>query len=134
MVYSTRVSTISFTDHFFYYVPFRFRIDLIEAIDPLRLLLEIMKSNPYFYILYFRRNEDIPIYNYVSKDNPITFDELKYMTAKYGIPLPSKEAIWYYSFRNVKYRLVYILCIYFLHLLPALLIDTFSLCIGKQPR
>nr|XP_050868827.1 fatty acyl-CoA reductase wat-like isoform X2 [Vespula vulgaris]XP_050868828.1 fatty acyl-CoA reductase wat-like isoform X2 [Vespula vulgaris]XP_050868829.1 fatty acyl-CoA reductase wat-like isoform X2 [Vespula vulgaris]XP_050868830.1 fatty acyl-CoA reductase wat-like isoform X2 [Vespula vulgaris] len=81
-----------------------------------------------------RRNEDIPIYNYVSKDNPITFDELKYMTAKYGIPLPSKEAIWYYSFRNVKYRLVYILCIYFLHLLPALLIDTFALCIGKQPR
>nr|XP_050855596.1 uncharacterized protein LOC127066212 [Vespula vulgaris] len=81
-----------------------------------------------------RSNEDTPIYNYVSKDNPITYDELKDMSAKYGLLVPTKESIWYYSFRNTKYRLVHLFYVYFLHLLPALVIDTVALCMGKQPR
>ncbi|XP_043675011.1 uncharacterized protein LOC122632366 [Vespula pensylvanica] len=81
-----------------------------------------------------RSNEDTPIYNYVSKDNPITYDELKDMSAKYGLLVPTKESIWYYSFRNTKYRLVHLFYVYFLHLLPALIIDTVALCTGKQPR
>ncbi|XP_015180790.1 PREDICTED: fatty acyl-CoA reductase 1-like isoform X2 [Polistes dominula] len=75
-----------------------------------------------------------PIYNYVSKDNPITYDELKNMSAKYGLLTPTMESIGYYSFRNNKHRLVHLFYVYFVHLLPALIIDTVALCIGKQPK
>ncbi|KAK0079381.1 hypothetical protein PV325_001342 [Microctonus aethiopoides] len=78
--------------------------------------------------------EEIPIYNYVSQDNPITYDELKDMSAKHGINYPTIKAIWYYSFRNNKHKLIHLLYVYFLHLLPALLIDAATLCIGKRPK
>lgn len=77
---------------------------------------------------------EVPIYNYVSQDNPITFDDLKDMSEKYGVTTPTCRAIWYYSFRNNKYRSVHLFYVYFFHLLPALLIDAATLCIGKQPR
>jgi len=58
---------------------------------------------------HFRTNNkshsDIPIYNYVATDNPITYDELKEMSSKYGLEIPSTRAVWYYSFRNNKHRL-----------------------------
>ncbi|XP_011499624.1 PREDICTED: putative fatty acyl-CoA reductase CG5065 [Ceratosolen solmsi marchali] len=81
-----------------------------------------------------KNNNDIPIYNYVSKDNPITWDDLKEMSAKYGLDLPTTRAVWYYSFRNTKNKFLHLFFIYFLHLLPALLVDTATICIGKQPR
>ncbi|XP_012528500.1 fatty acyl-CoA reductase wat isoform X2 [Monomorium pharaonis] len=81
-----------------------------------------------------KSRNDIPIYNYVSTDNPITYDELKEMSAKYGLDIPSSRAVWYYSFRNNKHRLVHLFFVYFWHLLPALLVDTATVCIGRQPR
>ncbi|KAI4478303.1 hypothetical protein M0804_011957 [Polistes exclamans] len=81
-----------------------------------------------------RSNQDIPIYNYVSIDNPITYDGLKNMSSKYGLLTPTMESIGYYSFRNNKYRLVHLFYVYFAHLLPALIIDTVALCVGKQPK
>ncbi|XP_015435285.1 PREDICTED: putative fatty acyl-CoA reductase CG5065 [Dufourea novaeangliae] len=80
------------------------------------------------------KSKDIPVYNYVSKDNPITYDQLKNMSEKYGFEFPTGKAIWYYSFRNTKYRIIHFFYVYLLHLLPALLIDTAMLCLGKQPR
>ncbi|KAL2741587.1 fatty acyl-CoA reductase wat-like [Vespula squamosa] len=81
-----------------------------------------------------RSNEDIPIYNYVSKDNPITYDGLKELTFKYERLIPSKEIIWYRSFRMTKYRKVYLIYVYFLHILPAFIVDAIALCMGKKPR
>ncbi|XP_066585304.1 fatty acyl-CoA reductase wat-like [Prorops nasuta] len=81
-----------------------------------------------------KETSDIPIYNYVSQDNPISYDDLKVMSAKHGIDIPTVRAIWYYSFRNNKYRIVHLFYVYFLHLLPALLMDTATLCVGKTPR
>ncbi|XP_078047829.1 fatty acyl-CoA reductase wat isoform X4 [Augochlora pura] len=80
------------------------------------------------------KNYDVPVYNYVSKDNAISYDQLKTMSEKYGLEFPTEKAIWYYSFRNHKYWIVHLFYVYFLHLLPALLIDTVTLCVGKQPR
>ncbi|XP_032678741.1 fatty acyl-CoA reductase wat isoform X2 [Odontomachus brunneus] len=77
---------------------------------------------------------EIPIYNYVSTDNPITYDQLKEMSAKYGLEIPSNRAIWYYSFRNNKYKIVHLFFVYFMHLLPALLVDTATICMGRQPK
>ncbi|KAG7201488.1 hypothetical protein KM043_004247 [Ampulex compressa] len=84
--------------------------------------------------MYEKTHSDIPIYNYVSQDNPITYDDLKVMSAKHGINMPTSRAIWYYSFRNNKHRIVHLFYVYFLHLLPAFLMDTATLCVGKQPR
>ncbi|KAL6427488.1 hypothetical protein ACFW04_008770 [Cataglyphis niger] len=81
-----------------------------------------------------KSHSDIPIYNYVSKDNPITYDELKVLSSKYGLETPSTKAIWYYSFRNNKHRIVHLFFVYFCHLLPALLVDTVTVCTGRQPR
>ncbi|KAL2741590.1 fatty acyl-CoA reductase wat-like isoform X2 [Vespula squamosa] len=81
-----------------------------------------------------RFNEEIPIYNYVSKDNPITFREMIKMSFKHVQSLPTNEAIWYCSYRNIKYRPIYLFYTCLLHLLPALIIDTLAICIGKQPR
>ena len=81
-----------------------------------------------------KKDNNIPVYHYVSTDNPITYEQLKCMSEKYGLQFPTEKAIWYYSFRNNKYKLVHFFYVYFLHLLPALLIDTVTLCLGKQPR
>ncbi|KYN33349.1 hypothetical protein ALC56_12060 [Trachymyrmex septentrionalis] len=81
-----------------------------------------------------KSRSDVPIYNYVSTDNPITYDELKNMSSKYGLEIPSTRAVWYYSFRNNKHRIIHLFFVYFWHLLPALLVDTATVCIGRQPR
>ncbi|XP_035741473.1 fatty acyl-CoA reductase wat-like isoform X2 [Vespa mandarinia] len=81
-----------------------------------------------------RSIEEIPIYNYTSTDNPITYKELRKMSRKKLELLPTNEAIWYISFWNTKYRPIYLIYMYFLHILPAIIIDTISLCIGKKPR
>ncbi|XP_035741464.1 fatty acyl-CoA reductase wat-like isoform X1 [Vespa mandarinia] len=81
-----------------------------------------------------RSIEEIPIYNYTSMDNPITYEEFIKMSRKNIELLPTNEAIWYISFWNIKYRPIYLIYMYFLHILPAIIIDTISLCIGKKPR
>ncbi|XP_014210801.1 fatty acyl-CoA reductase wat-like [Copidosoma floridanum] len=81
-----------------------------------------------------KNSNEIPIYNYVAKDNPITWDGLKELGAKYGLDIPPSRAVWYYSFRNTKSRLLHLFYVYFLHLLPALLVDTVTICLGKEPR
>ncbi|KAG8038013.1 hypothetical protein G9C98_006338 [Cotesia typhae] len=81
-----------------------------------------------------KSEQTIPIYNYVSQDNTISYNQLKDMSAKYGVNYPTMRAIWYYGFTNNKYKIVHLFYIYFLHLLPALLIDAATLCMGKRPR
>ncbi|XP_035741463.1 fatty acyl-CoA reductase wat-like [Vespa mandarinia] len=81
-----------------------------------------------------KSNEDIPIYNYVSKDNPLTYGRFIEMIVSYGELIPSEKALWCPTFKITKYRLIYFFYIYFVHLLPALIIDTISLCRGKNLR
>ncbi|XP_043685237.1 fatty acyl-CoA reductase wat-like isoform X2 [Vespula pensylvanica] len=56
------------------------------------------------------------------------------MMLKYGKLIPFKKAIWCHSFKITKCRPIYLFYIFFLHLLPALLIDTIAVSVGKQPR
>ncbi|XP_076750890.1 fatty acyl-CoA reductase wat [Xylocopa sonorina] len=79
-------------------------------------------------------SSDVPIYNYVSIDNPITYEQIKLLSEKYGLEFPTGKAIWYYSFRNTKHKIIHLFYIYLLHLLPALFVDAATLCLGKQPR
>ncbi|XP_035741479.1 fatty acyl-CoA reductase wat-like isoform X3 [Vespa mandarinia] len=82
-----------------------------------------------------KHRDDIPIYNYISEDNVITYNRLKKILFKYGQLMPFKEAIWYCSLNITKYRPVYLFYVYFLYLLLlAFIIDTIALCLYKRPR
>ncbi|XP_043486970.1 fatty acyl-CoA reductase wat-like [Polistes fuscatus] len=81
-----------------------------------------------------RYREDIPIYNYVSNDNPITNQEFTEMSGKYLHLTPTKDAIWYCSFGLTKYRLLHLFYVYLFHLLPALIIDIGMFCFAKKPK
>nr|KAF7387728.1 hypothetical protein H0235_018450 [Vespula pensylvanica] len=81
-----------------------------------------------------RFKKDLPVYNYVSDDNSITYGVFLEMIHKYGELIPSEKAVWCHSLIITKYRLVHLFYIYFLHLLPAAIIDTIAVCAGKQPR
>lgn len=97
----------------------------------------ILLGNQYLEHYCYRNNKssnEISVYNFTSIDNPITWDDLKVMSAKYGLELPTSRAVWYYSFGNTKSKILHLFYIYFLHLLPALLVDAVSVCVGKQPR
>nr|CAH7761030.1 unnamed protein product [Callosobruchus chinensis] len=81
------------------------------------------------------KTNDIKIYNYESSnDNPITWKNYMAKSYQYGINTPSAKAIWYYSFFLTKSRLRYLFTIFFLHTLPAFLIDGVLMCIGKSPK
>ncbi|KAI4483559.1 hypothetical protein M0804_007819 [Polistes exclamans] len=81
-----------------------------------------------------RSKDDIPIYNYVCYENPITYKEMVDMTFKYGLLTPAKDAIWYCSFGPTKYRLLHLFYVYLFHLLPAFIMDIGMLCFVKKPK
>lgn len=75
------------------------------------------------------------IYNYGStNEQPITWGSFEHLTFTYGMNTPSTKAIWYYCFGLYKYYPVYLLITFFLHTVPALLVDGVLLCVGKKPR
>ncbi|CAH1962542.1 unnamed protein product [Acanthoscelides obtectus] len=81
------------------------------------------------------KNAETKIYNYESSnDNPITWEYYMAKSGEYGMPTPSLKAVWYYSFFLTKSRLRYLFTIFFLHTVPAFLIDGVLLCIGKSPK
>jgi len=50
-----------------------------------------------------------------------------------GKEYPSVQILWYYCFRLNKYRILHNLYVVFLHLLPAIIVDTVARLIGKKP-
>lgn len=78
---------------------------------------------------------EIPVYNFcTSPKNQLTWGDFTTKTTKYGLMYPTLKSIWYLCYRNNPNRFLHWLSIMFLHYLPAILIDTFALVIGKKPR
>lgn len=79
--------------------------------------------------------EDIPIYNYVSSvENPLTWGRFTDLNIKNGFDYPFSNAIWYLSFHAHKTAFMNRVYMIFLHLLPALIMDSMSYCVGQPPR
>lgn len=77
----------------------------------------------------------ISIYNYESsKDKPLTWNDYRNLTRKYGLSLPLVTAMWYYSLQLVKDLRQYQLLVLFLHYIPALLVDAVLFIFGKRRR
>ncbi|XP_037045453.1 fatty acyl-CoA reductase wat-like [Bradysia coprophila] len=79
--------------------------------------------------------EDIPVYNYVSSvEKPLTWGEFTDYNIKYGFEQPFSSAIWYLSFHTHKTAMMHSIYVIFLHILPAMLIDSLALCVGQRPQ
>jgi len=50
-----------------------------------------------------------------------------------GKEFPSVQVLWYYCLQLHKYRILHNLCVVFLHLLPAIIVDTMARLVGKKP-
>jgi fatty acyl-CoA reductase len=78
-------------------------------------------------------DDDISILNYVSSaQNPLTLSQyMKYNEV--GKEFPSLQVLWYYSLQLHKHRILHNVCAVFLHLLPAIIVDTVAKLVGKKP-
>ncbi|KAF9410692.1 hypothetical protein HW555_010284, partial [Spodoptera exigua] len=75
----------------------------------------------------------IPIYNFVSgAQNPLTWGEFIERNRKYGIDKPTTKAVWYYGLNPTNNYYLFLFYNFFLHYLPALMIDTYCAITGKR--
>jgi len=81
-----------------------------------------------------RETERVPIYNYVSAcQNPITWRRFMKINEIYGMTVPSTHVLWYYFFFLNKHKLVHNIFAIFLHIIPAIIVDTMLLLSGQKP-
>lgn len=75
------------------------------------------------------------VYNYVSTvEKPLTWGEYCGINVMYGKRYPLKNAIWCVKFNITKNYGLHTFYMIFLHLLPAILVDSLFVVLGKQPR
>lgn len=80
-------------------------------------------------------DSDVQIYNYVSStQKPIKWKEFMALNEKAVPEIPSTFSIWAYCFTLNKHKSIHNLYILFLHLLPALIVDTAAKLTGRQPK
>lgn len=75
------------------------------------------------------------MYNYVSSvQKPLTWNQFMDMSSRHGIQVPSMRSMWYYSLMLNKRRYVHLVCLLFLHFIPATIVDGTALLLGKRPK
>ncbi|KAF3424512.1 hypothetical protein E2986_09267 [Frieseomelitta varia] len=78
--------------------------------------------------------EKIPIYNSVSScQNPITWGKFVEKNVKYGLEIPSINCVWYYMLILNRYLFVHNVCVFLLHKIPAVIVDTLVYLAGRKP-
>nr|CAD7414727.1 unnamed protein product [Timema poppensis] len=85
---------------------------------------------------YLRKvpNENIPIYNFVSGPNTLTFQENTNVLLEKILEVPSAQAIWYplvIPFRSVLWYRVFAI---FVHVIPGALLDIAFVIKGSPPK
>nr|CAD7204222.1 unnamed protein product [Timema douglasi] len=79
-------------------------------------------------------NENIPIYNFVSGANTLTFQENTNVLLEKILEVPSAQAIWYplvIPFRSVLWYRVFAI---FVHVIPGALLDIAFVIKGSPPN
>ncbi|XP_076277731.1 fatty acyl-CoA reductase wat [Lasioglossum baleicum] len=78
--------------------------------------------------------ERIPVYNIVaSPQNPLDWQTYMKYTSLYGIPIASVKQVWYYMLWLNRYLIVHQICAFFLHIIPAYIVDTIARLVGRKP-
>ncbi|XP_043260510.1 fatty acyl-CoA reductase wat-like [Colletes gigas] len=79
--------------------------------------------------------ERIPIYNSVSScQNPISWIEFVKFHEEDLFDVPTVKAIWYYMMITTRYLVVYQLYSFFLHIVPAAIVDMLAYLVGRKPQ
>ncbi|XP_046979493.1 fatty acyl-CoA reductase wat-like isoform X1 [Schistocerca americana] len=84
-----------------------------------------------------RRNKnegEQPVYHHVSSaDCPLTWYEYRASFMRHGMKIPTVHAVWYVSLMLVANRFLFLFWKTMLHLVPAMIVDTALLLVGKKP-
>ncbi|XP_076672852.1 fatty acyl-CoA reductase wat-like isoform X1 [Andrena cerasifolii] len=79
-------------------------------------------------------DERIPIYNSVSsRQNPVTWGAFIKQNENFGAEVPSAQSVWYPMLILNRHLILHKICVFFLHILPATIIDTFAYIVGRKP-
>lgn len=79
-------------------------------------------------------DKEIPVYNYVSSpQNPVTWGEFIDTSTKHCKQIPSEKVIWHHMFKARSNYYEHILAVFFLHTVPAYIIDFVLWCLQKKP-
>ncbi|XP_024868018.1 fatty acyl-CoA reductase wat-like isoform X3 [Temnothorax curvispinosus] len=84
--------------------------------------------------IQFRRGKDMLIYNFVPPADAPTIGEWFYKIADITKTYPLPKAQWRPFVIMLQRKMLYRICIWLGHLLPALLVDTISICMNYRPR
>ncbi|XP_065220998.1 fatty acyl-CoA reductase wat-like isoform X2 [Planococcus citri] len=78
----------------------------------------------------------VPIFNYSSTEtnNSLTWKAFMEGNEKFEQEIPFSYSMWAYSLTLNKYKFVHQVYVIFLHLLPALIVDSIAVLCGKEPR
>ncbi|XP_033211385.1 fatty acyl-CoA reductase wat-like isoform X2 [Belonocnema kinseyi] len=80
------------------------------------------------------RDDEVPVYNYVSgTENPITWNRFRQILCDYADKNPSNYTVYYYTSTFVKSYPIFILFDFFVHYLPAVLVDLVLKLMGRKP-
>ncbi|XP_071570403.1 fatty acyl-CoA reductase wat-like [Temnothorax nylanderi] len=82
----------------------------------------------------FRRGKDTLIYNFVSPVDGPTWNEYRIAFVDINKMYPLYDAIYFPFMVYVPHKILYRICVWLGHFLPALLIDAVSICINRSPR
>ncbi|KAL4711343.1 hypothetical protein ACJJTC_019184 [Scirpophaga incertulas] len=110
--------------------------DIVADMIPVDLVVNGILAATWYTGKTYKENQtsEIPIYNFVSgAQNPIKWGQFIEMNRRYGIDKPTTKAVWYYGLNTTKCYYMFLFYNFFLHYLPALLIDFYCLLAGK-PR
>ncbi|CAH2101865.1 unnamed protein product [Euphydryas editha] len=112
-------------------------MDLNKVADmvPVDLTVNAIIASTYHTANNFKENQTshIPIYNFVSgNQNPITWKKFIEFNRYYGLKTPTMKAVWYYGLNPTNSYLLFRFYNFFLHYLPALLIDIFCTLTGRR--
>ncbi|KAG8306270.1 hypothetical protein J6590_050641 [Homalodisca vitripennis] len=78
-------------------------------------------------------SDEPKIYNYVSSvEKPLKWGDFKYLIETHGTSVPPMRAMWYYFLTIHRFWITHLICTYFLHYLPAIIIDILAKLTGKE--
>lgn len=81
-----------------------------------------------------RRGKNMLIYNFVPSADSPTLGEYMYKVIDINKTYPLCKIQWYPFVITLQQKILYRICIWFGHLLPALLVDAVSICMNHRPR
>ncbi|KAL3271470.1 hypothetical protein HHI36_021956 [Cryptolaemus montrouzieri] len=81
------------------------------------------------------RSDEIPIYNVVSSpESPITWERFTNLLNLHAPAMATELQVWYPYFALRPNRIHHLIVVFFLHTVPAYLVDFICYCIGKEPK